>query len=155
MRPTLLTNTCDRRALHGNASKRRSMFGPRPTQRRGMSLVEIVVALTILTGAMLGLGQFSVRFTQTMTQTRQSSTALDLAADRLEDVKVAPTYAGIDGYAGTETAPNGMKGFKRTTIVNRIGGLPNSVVDYRIVTVEVRGPAVIVPVRKTTIIASY
>ena len=125
------------------------------SSRRGLSLVEIIVALTILTGAMLGLGMFGVRFTQTMTQTRINSNALDLATDRLEDVKVSQTYAGIDALAGTETAPNGMTGYKRTTIVTRVGGAANSVVDYRVVTVEVRGPASAPAVRKTTIIASY
>lgn len=125
------------------------------TSRRGMSLVEIVVALTILTGAMLGLGAFGVRFTQTMTRTRITSTALDLVTDRLEEVKVSQTYAGIDAFVSTETAPNGMTGYKRTTMVTRVGGAANSVVDYRIVTVEVRGPASTLAVRKSTIIASY
>jgi Tfp pilus assembly protein PilV len=123
--------------------------------RQGMSLVEIVVALTILTGAMLGLGAFGVRFTRTMTQTRIVSTALDLATDRIEDVKLASTYLAIDAMAGTETAPNGMTGYKRTTIVTRVGGAANSVVDYKIVTIDVRGPASTPSVRKTTVIASY
>jgi prepilin-type N-terminal cleavage/methylation domain-containing protein len=138
---------------HRALSLRRQQLGA--ASRRGMSLVEIVVALTILTGAMLGLGAFGVRFTRTMTQTRIVSTALDLATDRIEDVKLSQTYAGIDALAGTETAPNGMTGYKRTTIVTRVGGVANSVVDYRIVTIDVRGPASTPSVRKTTIIASY
>lgn len=146
------------RAPVGAHAPRRDTRGrrwARAASRRGMSLVEIVVALTILTGAMLGLGAFGVRFTKTMTQTRIVSTALDLATDRLEDVKASQTYTGIDTFGGTETAPNGMTGYKRTTTVTRVGGAANAVVDYRIVTVEVRGPASTVPVRKTTIIASY
>lgn len=123
--------------------------------RAGMTLVEIIAALTILCGAMLGLGAFGMRFAHNMTEVRQRSTALDLATDRLEDVKVAPNYLAVDGYAGTEAAPNGQKGFSRRTIVTRVGGGSKDVVDYKIVTVEITAPAITVPVRKTTVIANY
>jgi Tfp pilus assembly protein PilV len=152
---TVLTRVPFGRAAPRKASTRRSILGSSRHQRRGLSLVEIVVALTILTGAMMGLAQFGVHFTQTLTSTRQRSTALDLAADRLEDVKVSSTYASIDSYAGTEVSPNGAKNFTRKTIVTRVGGASSSIVDYKIVTVEVTGAAIALPVRKTTIIANF
>lgn len=125
------------------------------TSRAGMTLVEIIAALTILCGAMLGLGGFGIRFAHNMTEVRQRSTALDLATDRLEDVKVASTYLAIDGYAGTETAPGGQKDFTRKTIVTHVGGGAKDFIDYKVVTVEINAPAITVPVRKTTIIANY
>lgn len=134
----------------------RRQLHPRPSgSRGGMTLAEIIVALTILCGAMLGLGVFGVRFTHNVTEVRQRSTALDLATDRLEEVKVAANYVAVDTYAGTETAPNGQSGFSRRTIVTRVGGSAKDVVDYKIVTVEITAPAITVPVRKTTIIANY
>ncbi len=127
----------------------------RAGSRAGMTLVEIVAALTILCGAMLGLGGFGMKFAHNMTEVRQRSTALDLATDRLEEVKTAPNYLSIDGYAKTETAPSGQTGFTRRTIVTHVGGGARDFIDYRVVTVEITAPAITVPVRKTTIIANY
>ena len=133
----------------------RHLHEPARDARGGMTLVEIIAALTILCGAMLGLGAFGMRFAHNMTEVRQRSTALDLATDRLEDVKVAANYVAIDAYAGTESVAGGQNGFKRRTVVTRVGGGAKDIVDYKIVTVEITAPAITVPVRKTTIIASY
>lgn len=126
-----------------------------PGARRGMTLVEVVVALVILGGALLGMASFGLRFAQGVTDTRLRSTALDLATDRLEEVKVAPDYAAVGSYAGVEISPNGMRGFTRRTVVLRTGGLPSDSVDYRTVTVEVSATGMRTPVRKSTIIANY
>lgn len=123
--------------------------------RGGTTLVEVVVALVILVGALLGMASFGLRFAQGVTDTRLRSTALDLATDRLEEVKVAPSYAAVSTYAGVEMAPNGMRGYTRRTVVVRIGGLPSDSVDYRTVTVEVSATGMRTPVRKSTIIANY
>ena len=64
--------------------------------RRGMTLVEVLVALTILSVVMLGLGKFTTNFARTVSESGIKSTAGDLVADRLEVVKSGSRYDLIE-----------------------------------------------------------
>lgn len=125
--------------------------------RRGMTLIEVVVSLVILAGAVLGMGVFVARFSRSVTEAAIRTTADQLAADRLEEVKSATRYAQIDTlFAGqTETDPQGQFGFTRRTLVRHVGGAPNDIEDYRIITVLVSTAALAMPVSKTTIISVF
>jgi Tfp pilus assembly protein PilV len=130
----------------------------RARPRAGFTLVETVVPLMILGAALLAMAMFVARMANTTTYSRLLGTANELAADRLETVKSAPSYSSIDSlYAGTEPTIAGAtyKGFSRQTLVRHVGGQPTDSVDYRIVTVIVTNPALPSPVRKTTAIAAY
>jgi prepilin-type N-terminal cleavage/methylation domain-containing protein len=118
----------------------------------GMTLVESMVAVTILGSVTLGLGAFMAKFTRTATEVRHSAKAAQLAAQRLEVIKGAGQYDSLSKYAGTETAIPGYAGLTRKTIVTRVGGDSTSTVDYQIVTVEVTGLTLKAAVRKTTAI---
>ena len=133
-------------------SRRRSRL------RRGFTLVEVVVALALLTGALLALSMFIARMAHSTTTARLLSTATELAADRLELVKSAIRYAAIDSmYAATEPSIPGADyaGFTRTTVIQHVGGSATDSVDYRIVTVTVSHAALALPLRKTTAIAAF
>jgi prepilin-type N-terminal cleavage/methylation domain-containing protein len=125
--------------------------------RRGMTLVEVVVSLVILAGAVLGMGIFVTRFSRSVTDASIRTTADQLAADRLEEVKGATRYTQIDTlFAGiTEANPQGYTGFTRRTLVKRIGGAPSDIDDYKIITVIVTTSALPKPVSKTTIISVF
>jgi prepilin-type N-terminal cleavage/methylation domain-containing protein len=124
--------------------------------RDGLTLVEVIVALSILGGVLLALGMFSVRLSQSTSSSRIRIEAAQLAADRLETVKSAPRYTAIESlYVATEALVSGHPGFSRQTWVKRIGGGVSDTIDYKIVTVQVQNAQLSGAVRKTTIIAPY
>jgi prepilin-type N-terminal cleavage/methylation domain-containing protein len=129
--------------------------GARPRGRRGMTLIEIMVAMAILTGAMLGMGSFVVNFVREVSTTNVRTTAGQLVADRLEQVKTAPRYVDIDNYATTETTIAGFPRYSRQTLVKQVGGGVKDLWDYKIVTVIVNAPALSKPMRKSTVIAAF
>jgi Tfp pilus assembly protein PilV len=118
-----------------------------------MSLVEVMIALVIFAGALLSLAAFSGRFAHAVGEDTVKATAVELASDRLEAIKSATDYAALETtYATTEAAITGFPGYSRQTIMQRVGGGPADLVDYKIVTVVVTSPALLTPVRKTTVI---
>jgi hypothetical protein len=81
---------------------------------------------------------------------------VELATDRIEAVKSATKYATIEAlYTGTESSIAGFPGFTRQTLIQWIGGGASDLVDYKVVTVIVTGPALKSPIRKTSIIAEF
>jgi prepilin-type N-terminal cleavage/methylation domain-containing protein len=126
--------------------------------RRGLTLVEVIVALAILGGVLIALGMFSVRLSQSTTSSRIRVQAAQLAADRLEAVKGAPRYSAIESlFVATEATVPNNPGFRRQTWVTRVGGTLADTIDYKIVTVQVTNSqlASTATVRKTTTIAPF
>lgn len=126
--------------------------------RRGFALIEALIALTILAGAVMSAGRYFVQLSRNVADERIRAQALHLVAERFEQVKTSPTYGKIDSlYVGVETNITGYSGFSRTTQVTRIGGLPADTVDYKIVTVTVTTPAIpkSVKVVKSTVIGDW
>lgn len=124
--------------------------------RRGMTLVEVLVALVLMAGVLLAMGRFSGALAHTTGTARVTATATQLVADRLEQVKSAPRYTAIESlYVATENSISGFGGFTRQTIVKRIGGTATDSIDYKIVTVQVNNSALSKAVRKSTVIAPF
>lgn len=124
--------------------------------RRGLSLVEVVVALSILGGVLLALGAFSGRLSASTSKARIRIAAAQLASERLETVKSAARYSVIESlYVSTENSIAGNPGFTRRTWVSRVGGAVTDTIDYKIVTVQVTNAQLAGNVRKTTVIAPY
>jgi Tfp pilus assembly protein PilV len=127
------------------------------TARRGMTLVEVIVATFILTGVILVLGGFSAKFAQANAQAHLVISANDIAATRLDDARAQTSYDAIDAMQATNepvAADNTV--FYRTTTVRRIGGVkPEDVEDYRLVTVTVSHAVMRKVVTKTTAIAAF
>ncbi len=128
----------------------------RRRRRRGLTLVEVIVALSILGTVMLGLGMFSVRLSQATSAARIRVTAAQLAAERLEAAKGAVRYTAIESlFVATEASLIGYPGYARRTWVTRVGGAPTDTIDYKIVTVQVTNTQMTGNVRKTTVIAPF
>lgn len=117
-----------------------------------MTLVEIMVAMSILTGALLGMGRFITGFSHTAANGALNSTASDLVLDRLEMIKASTPYTGISTFATTESSIAGFPKFVRVTQVQRSN---TAQADYTIVTVTVSHPAMPTAVKKTTIIGAF
>ena len=121
-------------------------------KRAGMTLIEIMVAMGILTGALLGMGRFITGFTHSAADGAMNSTASDLVLDRLEMIKASSPYSTIPTYATTESTIPGFPKYVRVTQVLRTN---SAQADYTTVTVTVSHPALHVPVKKSTVISAF
>lgn len=125
-------------------------------QRPGMTLIEVIVAMTLLTGTLLASGTFIARYATVTGNMSVRAEANELVADRLEEVKGALRYDMIEGlYANTEYVIPNHPQFRRQTIVTRTGGFAQSLYDYKTVTVIVTAPALKNPAKKSTIISVF
>ncbi len=121
---------------------------------RGFTLVEVMVALTILLIVVTGLAGTTARTVHTVTVRDRQAVAIELAGHRLDQARATPDYAGLEAtYAGVESAIAGHPGYTRTTEIVRVGGigLPD---DYKKITVTVAATGLPVPVVRTTTIAA-
>src|ERR1035437_6835586 len=122
--------------------------------RRGMTLIEVMIAIVILSVA-----KFGGRFEHITATAGDMSLASDLATARIEQVKTYRVYASIvPTYNNTtDTYPTDpvYKGFSRVTNATRCAGCPTASNDYTTVTVTVSGRSLVSPISKTTIIAVF
>lgn len=124
--------------------------------RRGMTLVEIIIALTILATVLLGMGQFAFNFSRSERLAEARTIAVNLADQRLSEIRASPNYSGIDSIYGiNEGSVGGFPGFSRTTTIVHTGGpKPTFTNDYKTVTVTVVGPPLSAPIMKTIVVAA-
>ena len=127
------------------------------TRRRGFSLVEVIVALGILTMSLLGFAVIAQRFIRSNADVGTRTLAGDLATTRIEQIKGERNYGTLVGtYNGQVESWGGTAlyaGFTRTTYVTRTG--PNATNDYVTVTVVVSGRGLVPDIRRTTAIAAF
>ncbi len=128
---------------------------PHLQNRRGFTLIEVVVATLILTSALLAMAGFTVKYQQSDSKVRLFSRAQQLASSRLETVRTAMPYASIDTMAATESAIPGFPGYTRVTTVTRVGGAPTDTLDYRTVTVRVSTPGSLQTVAKSSTVGAF
>src|SRR5436309_10738431 len=94
-------------AHRGTGTEGSTRVAQRRTSDEGMSLVEVVVAMGIVTVGLLGLLTEIVTYFHQQTSQRAHAVALRLATTTLEDARrVAPTTLA----AGTFTAPPVVRG---------------------------------------------
>jgi prepilin-type N-terminal cleavage/methylation domain-containing protein len=123
--------------------------------RRGMTLIETLVAVVILGTALVGLGNFMARFSHATRVAGLQQRALDLASDRIDSVKHSSTYVSIDTMAATQMVSADSALYQVQTMVQHIGGAPTDSLDYKVITVAVTIPSLTTPLRKTTMIAAF
>ncbi|MEO6443588.1 MAG: prepilin-type N-terminal cleavage/methylation domain-containing protein [Gemmatimonadaceae bacterium] len=120
--------------------------------RRGVSLIEVMIALTILGTSLIGMAEYGRRYARANGNASMLNSSLDLASARVERVKAERNYTSMDTLAGTEATIAGYPSYQRvTTILQTL----NSQVAYKTVTVTVTHPAMPLPVKKTTAIARF
>jgi Tfp pilus assembly protein PilV len=132
-----------------------AVTGARLMNRRGFTLVEVVVAAVILTASLLAMAGFTVRYQQTDSSARMLTRAQQLANQRLEAVRTATPYTSLDTMVTTESTLSGSPGYSRTTLVAHVGGTSSDTVDYKIVTVRVQLPGNRATVSKTSFVGAF
>jgi prepilin-type N-terminal cleavage/methylation domain-containing protein len=131
-------------------------------QRRGFSLVEIMVALTILMIIILGLANTTISFLHETTTDTVRVRAQSFADMRIAEVRGYPTYDDLTTtFNSTDTPEAGFT--RRTQVVrdkspttpckNPAPGCPNN--DITRVTVTVTNAGLAAPVSRTFAISSF
>lgn len=122
--------------------------------RKGFTLIEVVMALSLLAVVILGMAASTTQFVRVVADSDRQAAAIQLADDRLQMVLMDPDYHGLDTlYAGTETGFPTLAGFSRVTSIVREGGAADSV-DHKRILVTVTGPGLVSPVARTATVAA-
>ncbi len=109
---------------------------PQASARSGFTLVEVVIALLLLSVAVLGMGATAGRMATKAARVEWSALAVEAAEDRLVEVRLDPRYEKLDSiFGGTEQDLLGT-GSSRVTTIQHVTG-SNPPLDYKIINVEV------------------
>ena len=123
-----------------------------------MTLVEVILAIVILSGTMLGLGNFARKFQSANSGSTSKTLASDLASQRIEDVRTYKTYTSIVATYNSTSEPfttGAYAGLTRTTAAVRCTSCPTATNDYITITVTVTGNDLTTAVTKTVVIAAF
>lgn len=122
---------------------------------RGFTLIEVIVAMVILSVAVLGMASSATRLATTSATAELRALALQAAEDRLSRVRLDPRYGGLDTlYSGIETGFFGVSGMTRTTSVAHVQQSAPNALDYKRITVTVTGPMIDPPISRLLVIAA-
>lgn len=124
-------------------------------RRQGFTLIEVMMAIMILLGVVLGMANVTGRMLHTITTSDRAAAAMELAADRLEQIRLDPDYAGLEAeYKGTESDFPTLPGFTRKTDIVHTGGEGKTGPDYKRVMVTVSGPGLLTPLSRTVTVGA-
>ncbi len=127
----------------------------KPSRRveQGFTLIEVLIAMVILTIAALSLMRMNGKMIRSVTDDRVRTLASASVDARISEIRSWPTYSTLDGkYAGTESNTP-LAGLSRVTSVVRTGGL-GQVNDFRRITVTVSGTGLSSAVTRTITLAA-
>jgi prepilin-type N-terminal cleavage/methylation domain-containing protein len=139
--------------LRSRHRRRPAAMVPRP--RSGMTLVEVIVSMMIMTGVLLALGSFTYKFSQSANQAHMVILANELAVKRLDEVRQQPNYLALQNLAGKRTVAADNRSFTESTYVSRTGGKVTDPTDYMTVTVVMLSPTLTKRISKTTAVAAF
>ena len=123
---------------------------------RGVTLIEVMISVVILSTVLLGMGRYLVDFSKAVRRSEARTIAINLAAQRISEIRSSPNYAGLEtSYATSETSIPGFAGYTRATTIAHVGGpRPTYTNDYKTVTVVVSSPSLATPITKTIVVAA-
>lgn len=130
-------------------------------RKRGFSLVEIMVALTILMIIILGLANTTISFLHETTIDTVRVRAQSFADMRIAEVRGYPTYSGLVAtFNNTDTPETGftrvtkvVRDASATSTCNNPSGCPKN--DLTRVTVTVTNASLAAPVARTLAVSSF
>jgi len=123
--------------------------------RAGFTLVEVIVALLLLTTAVLGMAGSASRLATTTATSELRALARQSVEDRLARIRMDPRYGALDTlYAGVESGLFSIPGITRTTTVTHVTQTTPLVLDYRRIAVTVEGTFLTTPISRQIVIAA-
>jgi len=123
----------------------------------GFTLIEITIAILILTVAVLGIAASTGAMLGPAATAEVNFEALQSTTDRITQIRLEPRYGKLDSlFAKTETSLAGLPGFTRVTTVARTrqtltGG---KVLDFTTVVVTLNGPGLPAPLYRKLVVAA-
>jgi len=121
--------------------------------RKGFTMVEMIISLVILGVAILGLTSTTARLARVAVEAETKALALQAVEDRLSRVRLHPVYQQLDSLFSESgaTIPN-LPDFTRSTSLTRIiepGEREGKYIDFTRITVTVNGPGLVEPISRT------
>jgi prepilin-type N-terminal cleavage/methylation domain-containing protein len=142
-------------SLRLSASRTRRPAAMVPRRRSGMTLVEVIVSMMIMTGVLLALGNFTYRFSQAASQAHLTILANELAVNRLDEARQQQNYSSVLTMSGSRNVSADNRTFAESTYTKRTGGAAADLTDYTTVTVVITSPLLKKRITKTTAVAAY
>ena len=129
---------------------------PAPRARDGFTIVEILLALLLLSFTVMGFQAATGEIIHYAAQSDREAVAVQLVEDRLDLIRMDPDYTDLESrYETTEADVEGYTGLTRTTtIVRTYQEQANGVLDYQKITVTVTGASLRDPVARTVVIGA-
>jgi prepilin-type N-terminal cleavage/methylation domain-containing protein len=123
--------------------------------RRGFTLIEVMIALVILTIVSVSLGKFVGSFLHAVGTSTTKTVATAVAQEQLEIIRADPNYANLVATYNGQTA-TGFPGYAAMTrtlrVVRTTGNAPRR--DYTTITVTVSEPTMGTPINVTIVVAA-
>lgn len=126
--------------------------------RRGFSLIEVIVALVILTIVAMSLGRFVANFTHAVSTSTVRTVAVAVAQERVDSIiasatpTVYPNLVTLFDGSGSTGFPGYPAMSRNTRVVRRTDVSPRK--DYTIITVTVTEPSMGNPISLTNVVAA-
>ncbi len=127
-----------------------------PDARNGFTLVEVLLALVLLGFTVMGFQAATGEIIHYAVQSDREAVALQLVEDRLDLIRLDPTYPGLDTrYEHAGVALPDYPGLTRKTQIVRIYHEETTgVLDFTTITVTVSGASLREPVTRTIVVAA-
>jgi len=122
--------------------------------RRGFTLIEVLIALVLLVIVSTGLTQFTGSYIHSSANAGTRAIATEIARERIGLIRADPAYTSLSStWSGTQTGFPGYPGMARTTTVRRVTQTtPRQ--DYTLLTVLVTTPSLPQAVTLTAVVAA-
>lgn len=124
----------------------------RPSSTRGFTLIEVMIALVILSGVVLSIGAGTGRYLSSITRSRIRIQAASVADAQIATMRVHPDYTTLTATFNGTVAGVPFPTYSRVTLVVRTGAGTNA--DRTRVKVSVTGAHLATPVVRYTTIAA-
>ncbi len=120
----------------------------------GFTMVEVMMALLVLTIVLLSLAGSTGGFLRTISASDRQAAAIGLAEDRIARIQMHPDYATLEAtFNATETSLPALAGHTRTTTIVHVGGAGQTQ-DHMNATVTISGPGLATPIARTVTVAA-
>jgi prepilin-type N-terminal cleavage/methylation domain-containing protein len=122
-------------------------------ERRGFTLIEVMLAVVILTTVLISVARYTGQFLHTVSTSTVRTVAAEVARERISLIDMDPSYTTLAAvWAGTQTGFPGYPNMTRVTTVSRVtGAVPPR--DYTVITVRVTEPTMGQAIDVTTVVA--